>query len=86
MNEHDDSPTFRLRQRENLAYTTGRMAISAVPGNGKTFTLSLLAAKLIADHHFDPRAEPTGTCRHLSKRQRRHISGAKRLLGERARR
>ena len=56
MNEHDDSPTFKLRpaQEEVLAYTAGRMAISAVPGSGKTFTLSLLAAKLIAEHHFDP--------------------------------
>lgn len=47
---------FRLRpaQEEILAYRGGRMAVSAVPGSGKTFTLSLLAAKLIAEGHIDP--------------------------------
>lgn len=38
----------RPRQRQVLAYTGGRMGVSAVPGSGKTWTLSLLAAKLIA--------------------------------------
>lgn len=32
------------------------MAVSAVPGSGKTFTLSLLAAQLIADGRIDPQA------------------------------
>ncbi len=43
-------PTFtpRPNQREVLAYTGGRMGVSAVPGSGKTWTLSLLAANLIA--------------------------------------
>ncbi|HRO91418.1 MAG TPA: ATP-dependent helicase [Promineifilum sp.] len=56
MNDHNDSQPLRLRpaQEEVLAYTGGRMAISAVPGSGKTFTLSLLATKLIAENQFDP--------------------------------
>lgn len=56
MNEHNDSQPLRLRpaQEDILAYAGGRMAISAVPGSGKTFTLSLLAAKLIAENRFDP--------------------------------
>ena len=49
-------PPLRLRpaQEEILAYRAGRMAVSAVPGSGKTFTLSLLAAQLIADGRIDP--------------------------------
>ena len=39
----------RIMQREVLRYTTGRMGVSAVPGSGKTHTLSALAARLIAD-------------------------------------
>lgn len=56
MNDHNDSQPLRLRpaQEEILAYMSGRMAISAVPGSGKTFTLSLLATKLIAENRFDP--------------------------------
>ena len=48
-------PPLRLRpaQEEILAYRSGRMAVSAVPGSGKTFTLSLLAAQLIADGRID---------------------------------
>lgn len=55
MNELDDSLTLRLRpaQEKILSYTSGRMAISAVPGSGKTFTLSLLAAKLIGAESLD---------------------------------
>lgn len=51
MNILNDSPTLRLRpaQEKVLEYNGGRMAISAVPGSGKTFILSLLATKLIAD-------------------------------------
>ena len=51
-------PSLRLRpaQEEILAYRSGRMAVSAVPGSGKTFTLSLLAAQLIADGRIDPNA------------------------------
>jgi DNA helicase II / ATP-dependent DNA helicase PcrA len=37
----------RLLQQEILKYTHGKMGISAVPGSGKTHTLSALAAQLI---------------------------------------
>ncbi|MEJ2749979.1 MAG: UvrD-helicase domain-containing protein, partial [Anaerolineae bacterium] len=40
---------LRPAQAEILKYDHGRLAISAVPGSGKTFTLSLLAAQLIAE-------------------------------------
>ena len=39
---------FRPSQQQILGYTKGKMAVSAVPGAGKTFTLSHLAAKLVA--------------------------------------
>ena len=38
----------RRRQKEVLAYHNGMMGVSAVPGSGKTHTLSALAAELIA--------------------------------------
>ena len=38
----------RPRQQEVLDYTSGRMGVSAVPGSGKTCTLSYLAAQLVA--------------------------------------
>ncbi len=37
----------RLNQTEILEYESGKMGISAVPGSGKTHTLSALAAQLI---------------------------------------
>lgn len=37
----------RPAQERILSYTGGYMGISAVPGSGKTFTLSLLAARLV---------------------------------------
>ncbi|MCX7680487.1 MAG: ATP-dependent helicase [Anaerolineae bacterium] len=37
----------RPRQREVLSYTGGRMGVAAVPGSGKTVTLSALAAQLV---------------------------------------
>jgi DNA helicase-2/ATP-dependent DNA helicase PcrA len=37
----------RPAQSQVLAYTGGKMGISAVPGSGKTRTLSALAARLI---------------------------------------
>ncbi len=42
-------PEFKLRpkQQEILSYTDGKMGISAVPGSGKTWTLSFLAADLL---------------------------------------
>ena len=39
----------RPGQIEVLSYTNGRMGISAVPGSGKTHTLSCLASQLVAD-------------------------------------
>jgi DNA helicase-2/ATP-dependent DNA helicase PcrA len=47
----EDRPLpVRLRpaQAKILRYKTGRMGISAVPGSGKTWTLSLLAAQIVA--------------------------------------
>jgi len=38
----------RPAQQAILAYTGGRMGVSAVPGSGKTWTLSMLAAQIIA--------------------------------------
>ncbi len=38
----------RPKQRDILAYSGGRMGISAVPGSGKTQILSLLAAQIIS--------------------------------------
>ena len=43
--KHVMSP--RPAQKEILAYRSGTMGVSAVPGSGKTWTLSLLAANLI---------------------------------------
>lgn len=44
-------PTFtpRPKQREVLKYKGGLMGVSAVPGSGKTRTLSYLAANLVAE-------------------------------------
>ena len=39
---------LRPAQQAILQYQHGRMAVSAVPGSGKTFTLALLAAQLVA--------------------------------------
>ncbi len=39
---------LRPTQKEILAYRGGMLGISAVPGSGKTFTLSLLAAQIVA--------------------------------------
>lgn len=47
---------LRPAQSEILQYQNGRLAISAVPGSGKTFTLSLLAAQLIANGRISPAA------------------------------
>ena len=46
---------FRPRpgQKDVLAYTAGKIGISAVPGSGKTRTLAELAAKLVAEHIDD---------------------------------
>ena len=39
---------LRPAQTDILAYRSGKMAVSAVPGSGKTWTLSLLAAEIVA--------------------------------------
>ncbi|MFP5504270.1 MAG: ATP-dependent helicase [Candidatus Sericytochromatia bacterium] len=46
--------TLRPAQAEILAYTAGTMAISAVPGAGKTFVLTQLAAELIDQQAVKP--------------------------------
>jgi DNA helicase-2/ATP-dependent DNA helicase PcrA len=43
----------REKQAEVLAYTGGRMGVSAVPGSGKTQTLSALAAKLVREANLE---------------------------------
>ena len=49
--------TPRPAQAEILAYTGGKMGISAVPGSGKTFTLSALAAQLIRSRRLGDEQE-----------------------------
>ena len=43
----------REAQSKILKYTSGKMGITAVPGSGKTHTLSYLAAKLVADDRIN---------------------------------
>jgi DNA helicase-2/ATP-dependent DNA helicase PcrA len=43
----------RPKQREVLQYSGGKMGVSAVPGSGKTVTLSALAAKLVAGESLE---------------------------------
>jgi len=45
--EMDTNFNPRPAQKEILSYRNGTMGVSAVPGSGKTWTLSLLAAELI---------------------------------------
>ncbi len=47
----------RPSQKKILEYQTGRMGISAVPGSGKTHTLSYLAAQLIVQGRIDSEQE-----------------------------
>ena len=47
----------RPKQREVLGYRRGRMGVSAVPGSGKTWTLSLLAANLVAEVDLEDEQE-----------------------------
>ncbi|MBI4730787.1 MAG: ATP-dependent helicase [Chloroflexi bacterium] len=49
-------PNFTLRpsQTDILRYRGGKMGISAVPGSGKTFTLSALAAQIITSGALAP--------------------------------
>jgi DNA helicase-2/ATP-dependent DNA helicase PcrA len=43
----------RPKQQEVLDYTGGKMGVSAVPGSGKTHTLSLLAAQIVASGRLE---------------------------------
>jgi DNA helicase-2/ATP-dependent DNA helicase PcrA len=43
---------LRPAQQKILAYRSGKMAVSAVPGSGKTWTLSLLASEIVASGQF----------------------------------
>ncbi len=43
----------RPRQQEVLDYSGGKMGVSAVPGSGKTYTLSYLAAQIVASGRLD---------------------------------
>ena len=45
----DTNYTPRAGQAKILEYTSGKMGVSAVPGSGKTWTLSNLAAKLVRE-------------------------------------
>lgn len=47
----------RPAQKDILSYHGGRMGVSAVPGSGKTWTLSYLAAQLIINNSLDPDQE-----------------------------
>ncbi|HEY9899445.1 MAG TPA: ATP-dependent helicase [Pantanalinema sp.] len=49
-----ETESLRPAQREILAYAGGKLAIAAVPGAGKTFILTRLAAKLIEEGHARP--------------------------------
>ena len=43
----------RPKQEEVLAYNSGYMGVAAVPGSGKTWTLSVLASKLISGGYLE---------------------------------
>lgn len=59
MNTMDDSllNSIRPHQQQIRAYRSGLMGISAVPGSGKTFTLSLLASDLLAENLLNANQE-----------------------------
>ena len=50
-------PALRPSQQKILTYQGGLMGIAAVPGSGKTWTLSHLAVKLILTSDFEPDQE-----------------------------
>ena len=49
--------TLRPNQEQIVTYRSGKMGISAVPGSGKTWTLSLLAARIILSGVLRPDQE-----------------------------
>ena len=50
-------PRLRASQQEIMTYRGGLMGISAVPGSGKTWTLSQLAVRLILSSDLEPDQE-----------------------------
>jgi DNA helicase-2/ATP-dependent DNA helicase PcrA len=48
---------LRKSQQDILQYRGGKLGIAAVPGSGKTYTLSLLAANLIRQNRIDDNQE-----------------------------
>ena len=50
-------PRLRTSQEEVMTYRKGLMGISAVPGSGKTWTLSNLAVRLILSTDLEPDQE-----------------------------
>ena len=54
---NDSSLRLRPGQQSILRYKSGRMGVSAVPGSGKTWTLSCLAANLIKQGAINPDQE-----------------------------
>lgn len=69
----------RPAQERILDYTGGAMGIMAVPGSGKTFTLSLLAARLVerlaGEGHLDDREVLIVTCTNSAVENFRHRIG-----------
>jgi DNA helicase-2/ATP-dependent DNA helicase PcrA len=47
----------RSKQKDVLAYDGGTMGVSAVPGSGKTWTLTRLAARIVAEADLNARQE-----------------------------
>ena len=76
---------YRLRpqQGEIMSYRGGRMAVSAVPGSGKTLTLALLAARLIVEGYIGEEGEvlvvtvQNAAVDNISQRIRRILVGLK---------
>ena len=52
-----DTVKLRPGQHRILQYQNGKMGVSAVPGSGKTWTLSYLAAGLISAGRINPNQE-----------------------------
>jgi DNA helicase-2/ATP-dependent DNA helicase PcrA len=86
------SYSLRASQRQILEYSQGWMGISAVPGSGKTWTLSLLAADLISRGNLQGGQEvlvvtlANSAVEHFSKKVRQFLEAEKFLpLGFRVR-
>ena len=59
----------RPSQARILEYSGGRMGVSAVPGSGKTWTLSNLAAKLVRETNLK-RGQQISLGKHLVKQRK----------------